>query len=1778
MESLKQLYLKQFNNNINNCDFKMIIKKMISEHKVEVSHFDYNYYAKKNYQTSFVDKLPTEYDLIDHMIKHGQYDNSDLYCVKNNGSNRLIIDKNTYYNDIADIVDWEQYLLDYKDVIESNIVTKEGAINHILEFGVNNHCIIYTYFEKIEYIHCFKKKLYEKYVNIIFNNDTSAYIHWYNNCTEPLFHPYMKINNEINVFNDKNIQTIFCNELLKIINQYCSLDEFLLYELDYFDSTVDIIDETLIEVYDNIDHFSNFITPYKNILFICSDFPGYGGAATNCENISNFYSQNHDVYSIYWNWDFEKIKKIETTDTYTIINKKDLFSTIKNLSFKPDIIILKSPCVYNLKEFYNCPIVNLIPGIYTNNLDISYTLLDSLSDQNQYINDFGISQIKTCDYSFTNSTHVKKILKKWYNLDVGLFCSSFISHHNTPIPICNNFNKRKYKYGLIVSDFSRCIKNVEKSIEFLKLQDKHDVILIGNGSTKYMHLGFKCIGLVNREKMKLYYQQIRHIVHDSHFESCSNVLIESIFNGCRKPITILPFELNKTYYLKSNNYYILGNITTIYDNTYSLFKINQINGFMIDNYDMKEIGFLIHSNTPITINTSDVSYSSIKNEFIGYNENYYSDSYKIDLYYYYGSLSIPISFLGLKNYYSEYLYNKSRKYNKALYLLILSYHCGKIKHATYRMFITTRLKQDLFHNKSIVLISKLINGYGGVQKTSMQLVELLDNYYNVDIISCCLNKNKIYNFQINRLNEDIPGCFIIKKTHIGEIENHINETNYEFIVNNKLNEALKWRLNQKMIALCHNSMDPFNTEILKYQDKLSKLFVINQFHKNLLISHNFKPPIYLYNNHVFEKEVKYDHIKTEFTYKIAFIGRITNDKNVRELINGVNEYNKVHEKKITLFIIGDGNNDFQNINTYIQPLGRLPFFRIEKIYNDIDYVISASITEGKPFAIVEALSRGIPCIHSNINGLNEIITDNKNGFLFDYADSTYNEIKFNLHFKNLPKIFNDNNKYNIQKVLERAYNISIDEWNQMSNDCKIFANFRFEKKYCEDRNMLFFRNITTNPTIKMKLFVNFKPDETVAYGGGNISVYYLIQNICDAYSDFTLTYELEPNIDIYLIIDPFKDNKFKKYSLNDVVAFKTEHGGKIIIRVNDCDRTRTIENNSRSREYQILQNYSHIDFFIFNSNYIQQYYFQKMIDSKISKKIFSQVIINGCDQTIFQSKEKIINDTIKIVTHHWSNNMHKGYQLYFDLWKYTKNHKTDIEFTFIGKNVPDMFSNVPISGPFVRSELSDELNKYHIYITDSRYDSCPNHVIEAISCGLPILCSNEEGGARELCTMSKYKIGELFESFEDLLVKINKIRNNYSFYTNNIKKSFHLFDANYSTSKYYNSLLRLRGEKYTRINAPFVNTIVHIKSNDNIGYLLLNDDKSFNLVKGSNIFAINTNIYHKIYVSNLNGEYTVNEFHKYKVDNKNVNVLLCSDSNYFVGLFAALTSVVQNTHYIDSTHFNFMIPIEQKNRFSNMLMEFENKIHQELDKTIFYIDAHILDSTLFDSKCYNGGGHLLNVGNLSRLLIGEFMEYEKLVYLDSDSIVQYDIIEKIKFATLSFDLYADCANKIHSNNKKQIVIKMSNILKYCDWKTLIGYEINMNEYVYMGAPFITNCKKWKDVYPSIIKIMKLHNDTPNGIYKLFTMSLQNIFFYKKTGNIRDIMNVLQDLGSDRKQWDKEDLYNQDVLDWSGVYKPWFSNGLYRELWLYYDIMKLSPQYGTIHKDKTQIEKFKLPNI
>jgi glycosyltransferase involved in cell wall biosynthesis len=360
-----------------------------------------------------------------------------------------------------------------------------------------------------------------------------------------------------------------------------------------FDSTLDIINNhNLTNIYKNIDDFSKFIEPYKNVLFICSDYPGYGGAATNCENLSKYYAKTHNVKSIYWTYSHEKDIINNNSDLYTIVSSSKIQSTLETLTFKPDVIILKNSLVCDLTKIFKCPTIFLIPGIYKNHLSVHYTELDSIEKQNTFINQSTLTQIRKSTYSFCNSSHTQDILKKWYKLDTHLFCSAFIPFYGETLLDDPNFHNRKYDYGLVVSDFNRKIKNVKKSIDSLK--GKENVILIGKGSSKYNSHGFECVELVDIDKMTSYYKQIKYIVQDSHFESCSNVMVEAMFNGCKMKLKYS--ELNVV--VSSTQYPGYGGAAT---NAYQIIKFLRQNGvntagvFFHEtitniNYDPEEIG------------------------------------------------------------------------------------------------------------------------------------------------------------------------------------------------------------------------------------------------------------------------------------------------------------------------------------------------------------------------------------------------------------------------------------------------------------------------------------------------------------------------------------------------------------------------------------------------------------------------------------------------------------------------------------------------------------------------------------------------------------------------------------------------------------------------------------------------------------------------------------------------------------------------------------------------------------------------------------------------------------------------------------------------------------------------------------------------------------------------------------------------------------------------------------------------------------------------------------
>jgi len=708
------------------------------------------------------------------------------------------------------------------------------------------------------------------------------------------------------------------------------------------------------------------------------------------------------------------------------------------------------------------------------------------------------------------------------------------------------------------------------------------------------------------------------------------------------------------------------------------------------------------------------------------------------------------------------------------------------------------------------------------------------------------------------------------------------------------------------------------------------------------------------------------------------------------------------------------------------------------------------------------------------------------------------------------------------------------------------------------------------------LFINFKPDNTKAYGGGNITTYYIEKYFQNKYHNFKITYELQKSIDIYLVIDPFKDNKFKKYSLEEIVNHRNTHNkhGKIIVRVNDCDITRPSLPPERSREKTIKKNNYDINYYIFNSEFIRNYY------SKIINIENSLVIYNGCDTNIFYPNIFIKQNKWRIVTHHWSNNINKGYQMYYDLWKLFK-ITDNYEFVFIGKNVPEIFKEVPITGPYVGLELSNAIRNCQIYITDSIYDSCPNHVIEAISCGLPILYRNHEGGARELCELFPKKIGESYSDLEELINKIVKIRKNYAEYKSNVDEYSKFFELRKQISKYDRVFLQILFQKKIKLGEiPYNGSytiVLKVSSCQEYLYLQLGDNW-INIVPGK-IYHINTFLnkqYIYLFTNTLKKKINLDIFecelfsnkNKYRLVNEKLNILYSSDRAYFNPMFASLHSVIKNTSgKLDGIHFNFIIPISDSYYFQNMLQEYSCNL--EFEYSIILIDKMILDSEILNSKCYDGGSHLLNMGNFSRLMIGEIFSYPKLLYLDSDSICKMDVNSLLEL-DITNKIYCLKADKKNNNIQRSIVLKIGAIIS-----TEYGREkkINLEEYAYYGAPFLTDCRIWKDVYTRIIDIIKKHNLTENGIYKLFTMSLQNIIFYGKMEDIYPIIRTLPDLGSKRKEWTKNDIENAEILDWSGVYKPWFRNGLYKEEWEKYNIMPFLEEVGDVEFTKKTVENF-----
>jgi glycosyltransferase involved in cell wall biosynthesis len=195
----------------------------------------------------------------------------------------------------------------------------------------------------------------------------------------------------------------------------------------------------------------------------------------------------------------------------------------------------------------------------------------------------------------------------------------------------------------------------------------------------------------------------------------------------------------------------------------------------------------------------------------------------------------------------------------------------------------------------------------------------------------------------------------------------------------------------KIIFVTHSDVAFSNKYIKKSNLYFDKIITVNNRTKEKL---EIKLNI---NNSKFFKLTNYiditinEQIKNTKVHKFGVISRFSVDKNIPMFILSlikifkkyphykchlIGGFNQNYDNYLKFLCI---ENDIQNnvIFEGIQP-------DVIKYYEMLDFIILPSVSEGCPYNLIESLTLGIPVIASDVGGNNELIENEKNGFLYKY--------------------------------------------------------------------------------------------------------------------------------------------------------------------------------------------------------------------------------------------------------------------------------------------------------------------------------------------------------------------------------------------------------------------------------------------------------------------------------------------------------------------------------------------------------------------------------------------------------------------------------------------------------------------------------------------------------------------------------------------------------------------------------------------------------------------------
>lgn len=360
--------------------------------------------------------------------------------------------------------------------------------------------------------------------------------------------------------------------------------------------------------------------------------------------------------------------------------------------------------------------------------------------------------------------------------------------------------------------------------------------------------------------------------------------------------------------------------------------------------------------------------------------------------------------------------------------------------------------------KSITFISYGLApcAIAGAEIFNYYLIKSLSAYYDIDVITGC-KRFHVDGVNIRHVN---PRMFLVKKWGLSKIAIVIQEiflilfskksdiyiltytSNAEYL--GFYYPFLMKLINRKYIIINHGGgLKPW-----KFKKSTKKLFLNSS--NNIAISkpiqaeyinrteHEvvFIPPLVpFFQSKLTEKEILIKYNLPSDKNILFTVGSLKSIKNPIVLLNAFISLGRqyVEEKRLLLIFAGDGDlkaemekivhkNNFYN---YIKILGTVPFTDIGNIYKIGNIFIMNSIYEGTPISMLEAMYNNKLIVGSNVQGINSIIRNGINGFLYEYNNE--NKLK-----DIIIKIIE--NKIDSNKVIRTAFEYY---HNNYSNDIMI---------------------------------------------------------------------------------------------------------------------------------------------------------------------------------------------------------------------------------------------------------------------------------------------------------------------------------------------------------------------------------------------------------------------------------------------------------------------------------------------------------------------------------------------------------------------------------------------------------------------------------------------------------------------------------------------------------------------------------------------------------------------